>query len=572
MATRRVTSFPVITPVADDYIILSDVSNSGLFSKSTPANTKTALGINTSTVVDYAGLSGIAAPVALASVIVSMRATAGDGGGGVFIWDAGDNSTSVANDPLFGVYVPPTSDTTGASGVWVRQHNGGVDIRWFGATGGGVADDTNKIQKAIDYCYAILSGGIVLIPIGVYIFTTISVKTGVSLRGAGGTLKLKDNHCVDAGVSYYLIHNLTFERCSFENLVIDGNKANNSLFLVADAITAVGSNTTVRGCNITNPPDSGIMFSDVSLGSCFGNTIVGARDCGIYINAAEGSTTGNIEVADNIIDDCVFTGIACKRSSKDVIISNNVISSCGSGITVEDFGVGTGGTPSHLIISNNLLNDIGYPHRATPGVAERGISLDNCANVLCEGNKGKNVSGTGVFLYGSSQVVVTGNHFTGYITSPLTNLNYGLYSLIKAAAIPTDNIITNNIFILFQDYACRLSDSAKSTIANNKFDAVEVAFRMDAGCDNNIISFNQFTSTTAPWLTAGALGNILLYNTTNTGVTEWENAGFLRSTAEATPIGVITPLFVGQMLWITTAGPKIYMAYGLVNTEWVQIA
>lgn len=44
-ATRSVTSFPVITPVDADYFIFTDTSNSGLFSKATVANTKTALGI-----------------------------------------------------------------------------------------------------------------------------------------------------------------------------------------------------------------------------------------------------------------------------------------------------------------------------------------------------------------------------------------------------------------------------------------------------------------------------------------------------------------------------------------------
>lgn len=42
---RPVTSFPTITPVDADYFILSDVSNSSLFSRATLANTKTALGV-----------------------------------------------------------------------------------------------------------------------------------------------------------------------------------------------------------------------------------------------------------------------------------------------------------------------------------------------------------------------------------------------------------------------------------------------------------------------------------------------------------------------------------------------
>lgn len=42
---RSVTSFPVIVPAVDDFVIMTDTSNSGLFSKVTFANYKTALGV-----------------------------------------------------------------------------------------------------------------------------------------------------------------------------------------------------------------------------------------------------------------------------------------------------------------------------------------------------------------------------------------------------------------------------------------------------------------------------------------------------------------------------------------------
>lgn len=517
-------------------------------------------------------LTALQSAQGVGTVYLKGRSSVGDGGQGVFIWNSADLSSEVTADPLHGVFVPKTSDSTGASGAWVRQLKDEFDVRWFGATGNGITDSTANIQKAIDFAYSRPSGGTVTIPEGTYIFTTLAVKTNVRLLGKGGTLKLKDNYCVNAGTSYYLIHNLTYENVTFENLIIDGNAANNTLYTVADAITATGLNTIVKGCKIINPPDSGIMFTDISYGSCTGNTITGARDVGIYINAAEGgSAAGNIGVSGNIIDDCVFGGIAVKRSMENASISNNVISSCGNGITVEDFGTGTGGEPDHLTISNNDMTDIGYPHRATPGVAERGISLGNCTNVLCTGNRGRNVSGTGILLYGSTKVVVSGNHFTGYVADPMVNLNYGLYVLIDDTITPIDNIISNNSFLGFQDYGGYFANMTKSVVTGNRFDSPEVAIRINAECDSNIISMNQLASATAPIIYSGASGNTMIYNTTNTGATEWENAGFLRTTSVADPVGSITPLFAGQLLLVTTGGPKIYMAYGLANTEWVQI-
>lgn len=52
---------------------------------------------------------------------------------GKFVFDASDLSASVTADPMQGVFVAPSSDTTGASGAWVRQEITRLDPRWFGA-------------------------------------------------------------------------------------------------------------------------------------------------------------------------------------------------------------------------------------------------------------------------------------------------------------------------------------------------------------------------------------------------------------------------------------------------------
>lgn len=56
-----------------------------------------------------------------------------DGREGMFEWAAGDQSALVDADPFQGLYVAPTSETTGASGAWVRQRfNGDLWADWFG--------------------------------------------------------------------------------------------------------------------------------------------------------------------------------------------------------------------------------------------------------------------------------------------------------------------------------------------------------------------------------------------------------------------------------------------------------
>src|SRR5690242_19376137 len=68
-----------------------------------------------------------------ASVYLEGRERAGDGGVGVFVWERGDHRANVASDPNAGVYVPPNSDPTGASGCWVRAEASRGEYRpaWF---------------------------------------------------------------------------------------------------------------------------------------------------------------------------------------------------------------------------------------------------------------------------------------------------------------------------------------------------------------------------------------------------------------------------------------------------------
>ena len=57
------------------------------------------------------------------------------GRAGKFAWRTGNFSTFVSADTRQGIYIAPASDTTGASGAWVRQFDGPVNVLWFGFVG-----------------------------------------------------------------------------------------------------------------------------------------------------------------------------------------------------------------------------------------------------------------------------------------------------------------------------------------------------------------------------------------------------------------------------------------------------
>lgn len=61
-----------------------------------------------------------------------------------------------------------------------------ADVYAWGATGNGSNDDTSAIQNAINYVYTTFGGGFVLLPPGnFYVTSTLTVKGGVILLGAG---------------------------------------------------------------------------------------------------------------------------------------------------------------------------------------------------------------------------------------------------------------------------------------------------------------------------------------------------------------------------------------------------
>lgn len=119
--------------------------------------------------------------------------SSGDGGGGLFAWVPGAATSD--GGTVFAV----------GSGAWRRIYSGPVNVRWFGAKGDGVQDDTQSIRAAIAAAdrpamssvsaldvgnpsmpWLGGAGGEVLIPRGVYVVSdTITILSTVKVYGEG---------------------------------------------------------------------------------------------------------------------------------------------------------------------------------------------------------------------------------------------------------------------------------------------------------------------------------------------------------------------------------------------------
>ena len=134
--------------------------------------------------------------------------------GGFFTWITGDQSTNVTNDAGEGVWVPPASDPTGASGCWKRYFTGDVHLNWFDTVGDGSTDDTTAVQNAMDYMEYIgqqeTDSRSLFVPLGKYKLTsTITVTEGFAIRGEGVTMfrdRPFSSDLVEAGSWFYIAH------------------------------------------------------------------------------------------------------------------------------------------------------------------------------------------------------------------------------------------------------------------------------------------------------------------------------------------------------------------------------
>lgn len=199
---------------------------------------------------------------------------------GTFTWLPGDHAAQIAADPLQGVYV---KGTAGVQGVWKRTYEGDLSVRWFGAVGDGVHDDTAAIQATLDFASRALHSnywasyyGSVHLPAGGYSISGLSISSPISLSGAGmlcTTLNLRNGSNRDV---------LTLQAPSPNMPGNDSFRHTATLCDFSINANGPGQSATSNGIHIEN---SNVPMTTRYDGSVVLEriTIRAARDTGLYI-------------------------------------------------------------------------------------------------------------------------------------------------------------------------------------------------------------------------------------------------------------------------------------------------
>lgn len=246
--------------------------------------------------------------------------TSGDQGGGTFYW----NNTSTATDNG-GTIISVTGITTGR---WMRNYNNEISVKWFGAKGDGITDDTSAFISFL----TIVSGKSGFIPnpsIGYLISSSLTIAQNTRIFGENKfTTRLFPN-------SNFTFINLK-NGAVLENLFIDGNQQTG----IGISMTGVDGSQRIDNCKIANWQNTCIYF-DATAGSYFSSSC-----CLVYR-----TTAPNVA--------------ATFGSGLYAVVIQNVVNL--SAVPRRFYGFESGGTPSFSFggandatITNSWLGDLLY--------------------------------------------------------------------------------------------------------------------------------------------------------------------------------------------------------------------
>jgi nitrous oxidase accessory protein NosD len=404
--------------------------------------------------------------------------TKGDGGGGVFYWDSSKNKSEhnggtvidpdkaglVANwASTQALYFTP--EVTG-QGCWVREYSGAVNVKWFGAKGDGVSDDTNAIQASLNS-----SAVKVYMPYGIYFINTssITVPDNSFITGDGNSTKITCDASTRSDPTIPLFS--VGSNCTVKNIHIDGDRDNaiqeirsifiddgNSGLLLDNVIlsnhgvgvqTGYCNNVIIANCLFSNGSSkvhlvtSGTVdgyTEDVKLVNCYlGTTLEESIDvnkktrglvvdsCSFFNSHTGGDVDGTESIDIGSASDCFdvtvsnnrFNGnLACdafiwiKQGSSNVSVTGNVVknlkTSGGSG------AIRISNSKDINIESNTVLN-------STIGVLfQERSSTVKTERVCITGNSFSGMTSDGFAMYAHttppSDIVVSDNHFDGTLS------------------------------------------------------------------------------------------------------------------------------------------------------------
>lgn len=449
--------------------------------------------------------------------------TKGDGGGGVFFYDAEASKTEHNG----GTVIDPdkvnlitnwnanqesyfTAATTGV-GAWKREYSGAVNVKWFGAKGDGVSYDKISVQSAIDNAYEVIGDHLTynlannFISISkptilkglklkvnaqktaMVISSSNVIIDNVDVNGTSNATYNASGRGIDvtgvdngAGVAPTYITNVTIRNSKIYNFSFIGIKPN------------YVDNLVVDNCEIYN-----IKYAGFGASSC-NNSIV--KNCNIHditdgdgLNAYGGYwSQGNSsdEVRYPVCSNCTFDrnsvdGVFWEgldtHGGYEIKFTNNYISNCGNAIAIivadDEANSYRQATIRNLVANNTVVNcTIGVGSSST--LDQQGVHYHSGLTIIGNNFRGCGTESTeagAIRLRSTSGAIVSNNQVSSQLVNGIVTLEHNVGCNI-----------TNNLLL---DVYSSVYPACAVNIKYNTFSGLvggNVAVKYQTGLSNNL--------------------------------------------------------------------------------------
>lgn len=298
-------------------------------------------------------------------------------------------------DPLNNVATPGDATTSGKEGHV-------FDAKDYGVVGDGVTDDTAAFASLVAAATAVQ--GTIQIPAGTYLARIAVTKGGITIQGASkeGTI-IKAPNTAAASAAGRVILVADSDHTTIKDLTIDGNSSERfgQKPIVYSLLVFRSSDCTVDNVRVINAEQIGIGLSvsrkarlfncDVDAsgwqnittlnnkaGGCEGTVISNCRSTNPGYDNVQITSVGPVTVENCYLSGSPFAGVYVATGARNVVIRNNTITKCYTGIDMS-WGTAGGGnsgpdaSEGNVIVGNHVTScdNIGI------GTASNGTVITN---------------------------------------------------------------------------------------------------------------------------------------------------------------------------------------------------